>query len=254
MKSIRYWLLGAAVAFACSVDYVPAHADSTHTSNGGNVTSSNINTNQNANLNSNRNVNRIRNTNLNANQNINRNSNVGINRQGQSQGQGQGQGQSLNNRNTVAGGSQSYTVNNPGYVYSDANPWSNPAASAIAPSVYVSSICQTGVSAGVQFPMVGFSFGITNGKEFCIAMMQAHEYENDPAMKHYFECTSSDVRAAYKAVGRPCPQDTPKQTAAVAAPPAAVMTAAAPYKAPPNCHLMPLHAAEPNGPKAYVCN
>lgn len=184
----------------------------------------------------------------NINQNTNGNWNANQNKQLQFQGQFQGQGQKQSaiggggtggsannvNSNTANNGNPSATINNtvPGstfanvHSYSDGNPWANPAASAVAPSVYAASICQSAISGAAQTPLFGISFGSVQGLDVCIKLMLAEqartEGRNDVAA--FFKCQTKEYREAYKATGTPCPQDMPKQVASAAPMPAPQQT------------------------------
>lgn len=199
---------------AVLVGAVPAYAQFQTNTNLNAPTNNNINAPTNTNVNGVSNVNRVNNTLRNTNNNFN--TNVNSNRQGQFQGQGQGQSQGLINSNTANNGNPSATINNPGYVhtYSDGNVWSNPAASAVAPSVYAASICQSAISGAAQVPLFGISFGSVQGLDVCIKLMlaEAAKTEGRADVAQYFRCETKEFRAAYKATGTPCPADAPKGT------------------------------------------
>jgi hypothetical protein len=193
----------------------------------------------------------------------------------QGQFQGQGQQQRSTNTNSVNGGNVTVnntapgsttpaaaapantTVNNNGSAQPSAtyanvhtssdgvNPWTNPVASAVAPSVYAASICQSAISGAAQTPLFGLSFGSVQGLDVCIKMMLAEQAKTDGRadVANYFRCQTKEFRDAYKATGTPCPQDAPKQTASAIPTPASqgiVVSSVAgqPTNLPANCHLV----------------
>jgi hypothetical protein len=192
--------------------------------------------------------------------------NINQNKQLQFQGQFQkqtatggvgngGAGGNVTNNITTGGGggatpatavNPNATVNNnaaasqPGSTYSTVytqngnSPWNNPAASAVAPSVYAASICQSAISGAAQTPLFGLSFGSVQGLDVCIKMMMAEQAKTNGRqdMATYFYCQAKEWRDAFKATGTPCPQDAPKQTAQAVAPMQTASTL------PPNCSIV----------------
>lgn len=119
----------------------------------------------------------------------------------------------------------------------NANPWNNPSASAVAPSVYAASICQSAISGAAQTPLFGLSFGSVQGLDVCIKMMLAEQAKSDgnAEMAKYFRCQSKEWRDGYKATGTPCPQDVPKQVVSATPFVAPVQTVSAAPTMPANC-------------------
>lgn len=120
------------------------------------------------------------------------------------------------------------------------NPWTNPVASAVAPSVYAASICQSAISGAAQTPLFGISFGSVQGLDVCIKMMLAEQAKTDgrPDVANYFRCQTKEFRDAYKATGTPCAQDQPKQVAsAIPTPASQGISVGSVAGVPPGCRL-----------------
>lgn len=161
--------------------------------------------------------------------------------QGQAQGQGQFQGQQQRATGGQGGGGgaggtgqggsggtggsqsqgQNTTVNNNN---GNGGGWNGgpgqwPASSAYAPSFALGSMCQESTSGGISVFWAGVSGGGVRTMEFCVVKMKADHFRalGNESMAKAMECANSELRAAYKATGAPCPADVaqPAQAAPV---------------------------------------